>query len=188
MNKFSGKSGFTLIELLVAAGIFVVVMTIVVGLFSRFMLMQRRSIAENRILEEVRFALELFNRETRTAYGDTYTPSGDGTAFLMRNQNGYCVVYRLAEGRIQRAEQNTGTSICSLEDVSQETFADVTGADINVTQLSFDVTLAQVEGDRLARQGFVTVSLSAQPLTQAIAPLVVRSSVTSRQIQPYVQP
>ncbi|MEX0650366.1 MAG: prepilin-type N-terminal cleavage/methylation domain-containing protein [Candidatus Andersenbacteria bacterium] len=185
MNKYPQK-GFTLIELLIAAGIFVIVMMIIVGLFSRFMMMQRRSIAENRVLEEVRFALELFSRETRTAYGDTYNPEEEDV-LLYRNQNGLCVVYRLSEQVLQRAELDIGTSNCTIEQFAEVQFTNLTSKHVQITELLFDAEPSTTEGTSLAQQGFVTLFITAQSAQHTLSPLTVRSSVTSRQVNPYVQ-
>ncbi|MEX1112185.1 MAG: type II secretion system protein [Candidatus Andersenbacteria bacterium] len=179
------QRGFTLIELLVAAGIFVIVMTVVGATFSRFVMMQRRSIAENRMLEEVRLALELFSRETRTAYGITYDPTA-ADELLYRNQNGYCVMYRLHEEALQRAEHNTPGSDCDDSVFSEESFADLTGAGVQVANLFFNVRAATKDGGSLTQQGFVTISMEAQSESEIVPPLMVKSSVTSRQTTVYV--
>lgn len=185
MSAHVHSKGFTLIELLLAAGIFIVVMTIILGIFSQFMTTQRRNVAENRMLEEVRFGMEVFSREVRTAFGETYVPTTSGDGVMFRNQNGACVVYRVEEGVFQRAEHDTGTSECSESNFVGASFANLTGTDVEITDVLFDVTPSTVEEDRLSRQGFIATTITADSPSYALPDMVIQSSITSRQLTPY---
>src|SRR3989344_5353947 len=105
-------TGFTLIEMLVAISIFSIVLLIMLGIFSRFVTTQRRGIGEFRLQEDLRLAIELFNREARTSYGSTLVH--DGPAVLFRNQNGHCVTCRWHENALQRAQQEQAGGACAV--------------------------------------------------------------------------
>ena len=61
-GSHTDHKGFTLLELVVATGIFAIFMLVIVGMFSQFVFTQRRNIAEQALLEDVRTALEIFER------------------------------------------------------------------------------------------------------------------------------
>jgi len=188
-NQLHQKNkGFTLVELVTASGIFVILIIIVTALFSRYMYTQRRDIAEQKLLEELRLSLELFNRETRTAYGSTYfLPDGSGQSLLYRNQNKLCVHYRLRDGRLQRAESEVTGTDCRETDFNPSGYANLTGSDITISALRFDITPSTVGPDGLDRQGFVTVIISAGNEDFAGTAITAQSTVTSRQVNAFQQ-
>ncbi len=180
------QKGFTLIELVVAAGVFSIVIIIILGIFGTFVRKQRHDIAEQQLLENMRFALEFFNREARTGYGDTYKlTASTGSSLIFRNQNSACVHYRLQEGRLERAEVPTSSSICQENDFRTAKYAGVTDSSVRITSLRFDVFPSQVSANRLRNQGFITTIVEATPKEKGIEPVRVQSTITSRQISPY---
>ena len=188
MNTRTQQShhGFTLIETIVAVGIFSIVMLVLMGLFSRFTIVERRDIAEQKLLEEVRFGVELFSREARTAYSSTYSlPNGSGSEILFRNQNGLCVHYRLQGTQLERAERDTAGGTCSLAQFSGGAYASVTGPNTILEKFQFDVVPADVVDGELANQGFITVNLEARSTNASVGLLRAQTTVTSRQVVPY---
>ncbi len=180
-------TGFTLIELITATGLFIIILLIVSSLFGRYMYTQRRDIAEQKLLEEVRLALELFNRETRTAYGSTYAlADSSGQSLTYRNQNRVCVHYRLLNSRLERAESDLAGTDCPTSNFASAAYSPLTSSDIAITDLRFDVTSSVPNGTGLDRQGFVTLILSARVGDFAGTTLTTQSTVTSRQLAPYL--
>ncbi len=178
--------GFTLIEIVVAAGIFVVVMVLTMGIYGNFSATQRRDISEQKLLEELRLAFEVFNREARTSYGSTYAlTDGTGTSLIFRNQNGVCVLYRLGnENQLERGE-GIGTSECKENDIVSASFTPVTGPDIEFTTLKFLPTPALAEAGKLKDQGAITIVAEAKTKNGIVAPVALQSTTTSRQVTPY---
>lgn len=61
--------GFTLIEVLVASTIFVLLISIVTGIFLGVVAAQRKTVAIRTLQDSVRFAIEAMSRDIRTGYG-----------------------------------------------------------------------------------------------------------------------
>lgn len=178
------RNGFTLIEILVAISIFSIMLLLVVGIFSRFIAVQRRDVGEFRLQEDLRLALELFNREARIGYGDTYVV--DQNSFVFRNQNGRCVVYRVANEALQRAEQEVATGNCPLL-TSDEQFQSLTSLTTRVSKVLWQVTpaLVSADGTRLEGQGVISLSLQAESRAKQGSSIGVQDTVASRQFIPY---
>lgn len=179
----ASTAGVVLLEVIVSMSIFSVLLVMVVGIFSHFTYMQRRDIGEQRLQEDMRFALELFNREVRTGYGDTFRVEGD--ALFFRNQNRSCVTYRWLPLRqtLQRAENTLTTDSCEL--APYETYQDLLSADTHVKELDFLVEPGAVTGQTLGNQAFVTLSLRVASAKKSSVDVHLQSSVASRQLIPY---
>ncbi len=178
------RNGFTLIEILVAISIFSIMLLLVVGIFSRFIAVQRRDVGEFRLQEDLRLALEFFNREARIGYGNTY--SIDQNSFIFRNQNGRCVVYRVANEALQRAEQEITAGTCLLVS-SNEQFQSLTSSSTRVNKVLWQVVPAIVSADglRLESQGIVSLSVQAESKAKQGSSIAGQDTVTSRQFIPY---
>lgn len=184
------QAGFTLLELVVAIGIFTLLLLIIAGLLSRFVFTQRRDAGEQFVEEDLRFAMEAFNREARLAFGSTYSlTDGIGQSIVMRNQNNLCVNYRLnTETSVwERAEASTGGLDCLGANFIA--YAPLTGHRVIVESLRFDIpdSIYNVADQKLDRQGFITVIVTARAVSEATPPLSLQSSVASRQIKPYAE-
>lgn len=178
------QQGFTLIEMVVAVSIFSIILLMVVSIFSRFINIQRHDIAEFRLQENVRLALEVFNREARLSYGNTYAVQG--TAVIFRNQNGACVTYRVAEKKFQRAERNNVDGVTCPIITDDQLFQSLHTAQTFFEATQFTAVSARVSGDgaKLESQGIIT--MSAQVLSRGSAKKVyVQNSVSSRQFIPF---
>ena len=164
------KTGFTLIELLIAIGIFSVFIVIMTGVFSRFVEVERHSIAQGALILDVQSAIESFVKEARTGYGSTYDTDGS-KQIAFRNQSGVCVGYRLNiikrsgekdRGALERAEDDT-LSNCRPNNLSSASYTALTGKDTNISELRFVTTRAREKANtgRLEEQGFITNVLTA---------------------------
>jgi hypothetical protein len=175
MNAAARKTGFTLIEV------------------------QRGGIGQQEMQEDVRLFLQLFSREARTAFSNTYVkienPPG-GVVF--RNQEGRCVYYAHATGAggaqsITRAEATpplkhpcTDLGIYpagrTITDTKNTVIADLRFEAVSAKP-AFSTT--DTEPKPLMQQGFVTVYLTTHPINEAGERLYLQSTVTSRQFTPY---
>lgn len=176
-----------MIELLVSIGIFSILLLIVSGIFSRFMLIERHGIAEGQLISDLRSAMESFTKEARTAYGSTYNVSGQVITFV--NQAGVCVAYNVsATGVFQRAEEGPvgSSSECTPGALDVSKFAPLTGNQTKIVSINFIPVIATTSaGTDLATQGAVTISITAQSTVSDILPIKVENTVTSRQISAY---
>lgn len=189
-----GTAGFTLIELLIAIGIFAIFITIITGIFTNFMQVQRHAIAQGQLISDITSSLESFIKEARTGYGSTYNSNGSNIAFV--NQNGNCVAYRSKEiaadkrNEFQRAER-LGAENCTPESFAAEEyrFTPITSNVTSITVLTFAPTIA-LDGNNdgiLDNQGVIKITLTATSKKDGIPPITIQNSVTSRQMEPYAQ-
>ncbi len=179
------QRGFTLLEILVAAGLFSIFLIIILSIFSRFVFVQRRDIGENDLQEDLRFALELLNREVRTGFGSTFTTDGD--SLFLRNQNGQCVTYQWQreQGTLRRAEGTVASSDSCDATYDERTYQTLTGNDTIITSLVFHVQPAGVSAGVLDRQGVVVISLQAHAKQKSNKDVALQSAITSRQVNPF---
>lgn len=199
MKPFTLKAGFTLIELLVAVAIFSIVLLITSGIFTRYVFTQRRDIGEQRLQEDVRLAFELFNREARTAFGDTFTAGSEGDSVTFRNQNRQCVWYGVFAADAPTQEQTPRLRLARVEAENVDLTEDCSNLDLyaagdlepitapvtHISSLSFEIRPAVVDGEQLVSQGFITVVSSVNAAAKPGESMHVQSTVTSRQTRPY---
>lgn len=182
------KQGFTLIEMIIALGIFSFVLIIYIGLYGRFITAQREGNQVQVVLEQVRTAFEVMDREIRTGFGSTYVVAdGAGAGVLFRNQNGDCVYYRWENDTVERAEAAVGGVDCTTSDFSGAAFTQLVGSDVQVSHMRFDATTANEINGSLDNQGFITIIAVVNGTTATSVPTSFQSSITSRQVIPYVE-
>jgi len=185
INRRSRRnSGFTLIELVVAIGIFSIFMLIILGIFTRLVFSQRREIGEQELQEDLRLTLELFNREARLGFGETFEAGTDAIAF--RNQNGECVLYEVNGGRIVRDERAADSGLTCLW-LDYDNKEELTDNRTIIEELNFIISPSTVDADSgdLLKQGLVTVVVKARAGSEG-AVMRLQSTVASRQTQTYI--
>jgi len=180
------KSGFTLIEVLVAISILSIALLITNGIFTRFIVNQRRDISEQELQEDVRINLELLASEIRTSHASTFAQKKrndaeqTGPGIVFRDQTGsICVMHRRQGQAWQRSEKTTSED-CS--NVTFDKFTTLTDASTNIEDLSFKIIPEPiVNQDKLIRQGFITVILKAKSSNTSIPAFSLQTTLTSRQ-------
>ncbi len=189
MTQRTSAAGFTLIELMISIGIFAVFLAIITGVFSRFVESQRHNIAQSALIADVQSGLESFAKEVRTGYGSTYFVFDDASGIAFINQAGVCVIYRVENGVLERAETEEDASGCSQDASVGATFVPLTSNQtvmhIKEDKLGISVDVAEEDGGRLANQGSVTISITARSARSDVAPVSVRRTITSRQFAAY---
>jgi len=148
--------GLTLIELLVAMAIFIVVITVVFGLFSSAIKGQRRVIAMQNIQENARFILEFMAKEIRMS--KINSSSGTSNSLNITRSDGVDVVYTISDGKIIRDDLNSRGIAISAEEVvvTGNFYIEGVGGD----NLQPKVTIAikvQGVGARPEEQAFINV-------------------------------
>lgn len=189
MKHSSASKGFTLIELLIAIGIFSIFIVIITGVFSRFVEVERHSIAQGALILDVQSAVESFIKEARTGYGSTYWTL-DGKQVAFRNQSGVCVGYRVnTAGVFERAEDpgSEGSAECTNGSFQGVPFTALTGNGTKISEIFFDTTPSEFDQTTfvLENQGVITLSLTATPTKSKILPIRIQNTVTSRQTKAY---
>ncbi len=178
MNLFSKKQyrqGFTLVELLVSIGVFMVIITIVVGGFVRALHTNRQSSSLIAVNSNIAIVLEAMAREMRTSSNfsvfdnadclDRLSPisSGDSNCIQYTNSAGSIIAYALAGDAVLRFDQNP-----SGEKVSDN--------NVNVKALHFSLS----GGAGLPKR--ITISLSISPKESGVdgAQTTIQTTVSSR--------
>lgn len=179
--------GFTLIELLVAIGIFGIFITIVTGVFTRFMIVERHGIAEGQLITDLRSVMESFTKEVRTGYGSTYSVTSNGKQVVFRNQVGECVGYRVSNDGVFERGATATNGECNAGAINPILFSPLTSSSTNINSISFNTVIALANGQSLANQGVITISISAKSNQSDIQPILLENTITSRQMNPYVQ-
>ncbi|MFH1129222.1 MAG: prepilin-type N-terminal cleavage/methylation domain-containing protein [Patescibacteria group bacterium] len=147
--------GFTLIELLVAMSIFIVVITIVFGLFSSAIKGQRRVIAMQNIQENARFMLEFMAKEIRMSIINS--PDGVSDTLSITRSDGDDVVYAISNGRIFRDSPSSDDAISAEEVfVTGNFFIEGVGIDDTQPKVTIEIKVQGI-GDRPEEQAFIDV-------------------------------
>ncbi len=187
--------GFTLIETVVSLGILVVLLTLVAGAYGHFIGVEREGVGEQEMQEDVRLFLQLFTREARTAFGNTYATLDNNAGITFRNQEGHCVRYRINSSAhtLERAEANPPDLDHHCADPviygPDRTLTD--SQNTVIVSAEFKAVSAKPEFPErspLTQQGLVTVSLKARSAIDATDAIGLQTTVTSRQFTPYSWP
>lgn len=181
------KNGFTLLEMVFAMGMFVLLLLGIAGVYGRFVHAQRLGISQQEMQEDVRLILQLFNREARTAYGNTYEEEPSGIAF--RNQEGQCVHYKFAaaEQSVMRAEAPGAAAPGAPPPPCLDTdmYAQYRRLNDKHNTIIEQLKFSAIKADPQARQGLITVYLSVHPAADPAQTMHLQSTVTSRQFTSY---
>lgn len=188
-NARGPRDGFTLLELVVAATIFLVLLSVIGGMFATLVRGQRSRLGQTTLLGDVQTFLELLEREVRTGYGNTFrcaasNPTSSvlecaGPSLVFTNQERTEVTYALNGTAIERRE-GAGAPYA------------ITGRTVEVRHLLFSV--AQSGSDPgtppqfpvlTERQGRVTIRIRVCPRGVGdMRCMVMQTSLTSRQYGP----
>ncbi len=120
-NSLIKKKGSTLVELLVSIALFLVVVTIVVGGFTRGLKTNRQLLATIAVNSNVSFMIEKMSREMRTGRGFQVINPGE---ISFTNSQGEDVTYKLV-----------GKSIHRVSSVDQQ----ATDDSVSVESFNFDI-------------------------------------------------
>lgn len=149
-------SGITLVELLVGVAIFGLIMMVLVNITLGTLRVQGYAVASQALQENLRYALELMQRELRMAQpsqggclgspGQFFSPSsGETTILTFINDEDECVTYSLQNRAIRRAVTGGDSGYLTSSDK------------VAIDELKF-----RVSGDDQAQtQPRVTISISA---------------------------
>lgn len=162
-------SGFTLLELVVGMGIFVLVLTSIIGIFQQVIRVERKAVNAQNAQENVRYVMEVISKEIRTAersfgdcadvlVGDIFAVA-DG-ALYMQNQYGECVAYWLDNNRLKIARDG------------EEYY--VTGDETVIEYLNFIITTAAQPAVT------ITLGLSTLDASELGVSIPVQTTVSSR--------
>jgi prepilin-type N-terminal cleavage/methylation domain-containing protein len=179
--KIPAKSrrGFTLIEIITAAGLFGILMTVVIGSFLLVLRAQRTILAEKRISENVNFAIEFMSRQMRVAARDNGSCGTSGFTFTAAaasdvrflNTDLECNRFFLADSAIRYFNSNLMPTATNLTDA----------AVVRIDDLRFTLQGAGAADNEQPRIRIFIRASGATPDTARIS-LILQTTVSSRKL------
>lgn len=177
------KNGFTLLEMIVAISIFSIVVGAMVSVFMSGIQGQRNAIAQQNLVENIRFAFDQMTRQIRMATrddvgaclgegtaGSTFVSTGSSLTFLDSRNPPRCVTYALVGGKIM------------MQTDPVEGFLDLTSDDIVVGDFQF-VLAGEVKSD--GEQPRVTIFIGATSAggnPQSAPTLQIQTTISGRNL------
>lgn len=179
------QRSFTLIEILVAIAIFTLVVAITTGLFISSIMVHRRSLASQTLLDETGYAFEYISRALRMARKDlegncltaknNYALIAGRLRFL--NYQGKCEEFFLEGGQLNKAESEDATPPTSGQSLP------LTSANLFVEKFNINPSGSWDQDDAL--QPRVTLSLTVKVVGQkpeAQPELEIQTTISQRNL------
>ena len=144
-DKFNSK-GFTLLEMTVALGVFIVLFTLTLSIYSATLKAESRSIQISRLQKEAQLIMEVLAKKIRThkINYSFYTPTeqvdtinGEEYLALLDAQDNP-TVFRFADNSLQICTENCGTKSSPITD----NYNSIPASDITINSLTFFITPA----------------------------------------------
>lgn len=202
------KNGFSLLELIVAMGVFSVAAVVVVGSFISLLDAQRRAIANQVAMDNIRFALESMTKEIRTGinYRNLCAPLGyipkNGvrpfpcSSIEFTNAKGQQVIYRWrnvgGESVIDKAIDSTLSFSCrdNLADPLHNAcgvldgFNPITDSRVRIDDLNMYI-IGNQTGDNMQPYALINIQATVNPgRPRSETTLALQTAVSQLRIQP----
>lgn len=135
------QRGFTLVETIAAMGIFLVLMTILLGVFMNALSLERRALATQAALENARYTFEIMARAIRQA--NPQPPAPIDTVFFCSSEPGTCLVFihqNAAKGTMLYRFNSVTKKIEEWSTSTGNVWVPITNSDVVVEQLNFYVS------------------------------------------------
>ncbi|HUZ93203.1 MAG TPA: type II secretion system protein [Candidatus Paceibacterota bacterium] len=172
-SSYDHRSAFTLVETIVAIGVFSITVSIALGGLVTALRTQRQVAAFISADNNVSLVLEQIAREARTGYDFCRPNSCPPGEIDFVNAVGVPVIYRLAGGAIERAEENLTNGTY--------TFSPLTGINVTVAYLNF-VVFGNQPTDNWPPRITISIGISANSLGISSDVTNLQTTVSSRQM------
>jgi Tfp pilus assembly protein PilV len=181
------KKGFSLIEILVALFVFILAITMIVGVFANFLNNYVQTKRTLRDIENVQYAMNLIAKTVRTSA--VKSSVGFPLQIFDYSQDDFSAG---SEGKCISYEYNLGSQtieMATTEDADPKSISDCTWSDLgSYAVLANNITAASVEASQsdygtVAEIGKVTMSLQVQDtiMNNTRQPITIQMSVSLRQ-------
>lgn len=175
--RANSQSGFTLVELLVAMSIFVIIVSIAVGVFVSTVRNQRLLTELMAVNNNAGGVLEQITREARTGYrfcegqNPDFSCSLVGKTLTFTNYRGVKITYEFNEsdGVVTRSEEGDGVPL------------NLTAPETKVTSLVFAIKQLGVNGvsdDDVCDPWRITITMGVSPRNSSLADRIVNLQTT----------
>lgn len=139
-GKLKNQSAFTLLEMTIALGIFVILITSTLGIYSYSIKAEQRTIQISKLQKEAQLIMEIIakkirsNRVDYTYYGGSVDGAGGETVLALLDKSNQQTVFRLHNNSIEVCIED-----CGLE----ENFNALPASDVIVDDLKFFISPAR---------------------------------------------
>ncbi len=180
--KLQAHSGFTLVELIVSMGLFVLITTVGLTIYTSTIRAQRFAVASNRLQRDMQIAMEIMTKSIRSSsvdyrssgyYGGTVDPLGEGEDVLaLIDRDQVETWFRMENDAVAVQQESSGT------------YLPITSSAIVVQGLKFYITPSTDPFTDLSElpleQPKVTIVLTGAPKGNPNAPLTVQQTLPQR--------
>ena len=183
-NMKSG-GGFTLIELLVSITIFSLLIATIIAVLLSGITMQRKSLAEQEVLNQLSFALEYMGRALRVAVKDD-TGACTDIGFNYKNPDGptdissIVFINHLQENNCQKFHVEANTLMYTKNAGGVEEKLALTSPDVVIEVLKFEL-LGESDSESPNLQPRVTIFLQARP-ENFVLPIKLQTTISQRNL------
>ena len=137
-NFKKNHCGFTLLEMTVALGIFIILFTLTLGIYSQSLKAEQRTIQMSKLQKESQLIMEVIAKKIRSSKidysyydGGTVNVSDGESQLALLDKSGYQTVFRFAGGSIE---------VCIEDCKTGGVFTSIPAADVSITSLTFFIT------------------------------------------------
>jgi type II secretory pathway pseudopilin PulG len=185
MNKRFGKKeiGFTLIEMAVALGIFTLLITAVMRVYTNGFYSQKRALEMQAVQRDGSYILEVVSREIRMAQDANIAGSPVGltnNAFSFVNHDGVNVIYCLARKVGNNTSCNAAGDSFAISMDGGANYDVINSSDVTVTKLLFSSSADGSNTDYTKSEPLITVTMSLQSKKDPGANLTLQTGVAMR--------
>jgi prepilin-type N-terminal cleavage/methylation domain-containing protein len=130
------QKGFTLLEMTLALGIFVVLFTLTLGVYSYAIKAEQRTIQVSKLQREAQFIMEIIAKKIRSGkidysfYANSINADGESELALL-DSGGNQTVFKFGDNNIK---------VCIVDCDDTNNFFDIPPADVQVASLKFFIT------------------------------------------------
>src|SRR3989338_9620000 len=137
-NFKKNNCGFTLLEMTVALGIFIILFTLTLGIYSQSLKAEQLTIQMSKLQKESQLIMEVIAKKIRSSKidysyydGGTVNVSDGESQLALLDKSGYQTVFRFAGGSIE---------VCIEDCKTGGVFTSIPAADVSITSLTFFIT------------------------------------------------
>ena len=140
IKKTITNHGFTLLEMVIALGIFIVLFSLTLGIYSYALKAEQRTIQASKLQKEAQLIMEILAKQIRRSkvdyvyYGGSIAPAGVSNLALLDNK-GNQTVFRFNSG-------NNSLDVCTQDCEVAGIFTAIPSQDVSVDSLTFFISPA----------------------------------------------
>jgi len=138
-NFKKNNCGFTLLEMTIALGVFIILFTLTLGIYSQSLKAEQRTIQMSKLQKESQLIMEVIAKRIRSSkinydyYGGTVNVSDGESQLALLDKSGYQTVFRFSGGSIE---------VCIEDCQTVGVFTSIPSADVSIASLVFFITPA----------------------------------------------